>query len=71
MFGFNHNLFGKHRFDNVFTFTTRDITFHYFFYSACDKLGCVECGKIDKCDPFEEKLKRLEQRDRMLRSMGL
>lgn len=41
------------------------------FCHVCFKPVCLRCGAIDKCDPFEKKLDRLEARAAMLRSMGL
>ena len=37
----------------------------------CFSPVCLECGKLDKCDVFEKKLERIEQRDRLRRSLGL
>jgi hypothetical protein len=36
------------------------------FCRMCFSPVCLACGKIDKCDPFEEKLKRMEARARLL-----
>ena len=39
------------------------------FCHMCFKQVCLECGKSDKCDPFEKKLERMEQRSRLLKSI--
>lgn len=41
------------------------------FCHQCFKPVCLKCGALDRCDPFEKKLERIEARDAMLRSMGL
>lgn len=41
------------------------------FCHSCFSPVCVECGKIDKCDPFEEKLRRMESRSQLFKSLGL
>lgn len=38
---------------------------------VCDSLVCRRCHSTFRCDPFEEKLKRAEARDRALRSYGV
>ncbi len=40
------------------------------FCQMCFAPVCIECGKVDKCDPFERKLERIEQRARLLKSVG-
>jgi hypothetical protein len=41
---------------------TQDMGFcHMCFYPTC-----INCGALDKCDPFEKKLERIESRARML-----
>ena len=40
------------------------------FCHMCFSPVCLECGKIDRCDPFEEKLKRLEQQSRLRAALG-
>jgi hypothetical protein len=35
------------------------------FCHMCFKDVCLPCGTLDKCDPFEEKLRRIEQRQRL------
>jgi hypothetical protein len=40
------------------------------FCHRCFSPVCIPCGKLDRCDPFEEKLRRLESRDRLLKSVG-
>ena len=41
------------------------------FCQMCFSPVCLGCGKIDKCDPFEKKLERIEGRARLLKSVGL
>lgn len=41
------------------------------FCHQCFSPVCLGCGKIDKCDPFEKKLERLEQRARLLKAVGV
>lgn len=36
--------------------------------AVCDTLICPRCIKSGRCDPFEEKLKRMEHRDMVRRS---
>lgn len=38
---------------------------------VCMGLICGSCVETGKCDPFEEKLKRMEDRDRTLREYGI
>jgi len=40
------------------------------FCHMCFCPVCLECGKSDRCDPFEKKLDRLEARARLLREVG-
>ncbi len=40
------------------------------FCHHCFAPVCIECGKTNKCDPFELKLMRMEQRARLLKSVG-
>lgn len=35
----------------------------------CMKLTCARCAGSGKCDPFEEKLLRMESRDRLLKAV--
>lgn len=39
------------------------------FCELCFAPTCIPCAKLDKCDPFERKLERMEQRERMLRAV--
>lgn len=41
------------------------------FCHMCFAPVCLNCGKDDRCDPFEKKLERMEKRDRLLKSVGL
>jgi hypothetical protein len=41
------------------------------FCHQCFSPVCIPCGRLETCDPFEEKLKRMEQRDRLLKSVGV
>ena len=41
------------------------------FCHVCFAGVCLGCGAIDRCDPFEKKLERLEGRARFLKSVGL
>lgn len=36
------------------------------FCHMCFKAVCLSCGASTRCEPFEEKLRRLEQRQRFL-----
>lgn len=36
------------------------------FCHMCFYPTCVECGALDKCDPFEKKIERMESRARFL-----
>jgi hypothetical protein len=38
----------------------------YGFCHLCFKPTCVPCGALDRCDPFEKKLARMEARARLL-----
>lgn len=40
------------------------------FCHMCFAPVCLDCGKLDRCDPFERKLERMEQRSRLLKSVG-
>ena len=40
------------------------------FCHLCFAPVCLECGRLDACDPFERKLERMESRDRMLKSIA-
>jgi len=40
------------------------------FCHMCMKPVCLACGAIDKCDPFEKKLERIERKERLFRSLG-
>jgi rRNA maturation endonuclease Nob1 len=40
------------------------------FCHQCFAPVCLACGAIDRCDPFEKKLERLEQRARLLKAAG-
>jgi len=40
------------------------------FCHMCFKQVCLSCGRSDRCDPFEKKLERLEQRGRFLARVG-
>lgn len=39
------------------------------FCNMCFAAICIPCAKLDKCDPFERKLERMEHRTRFLRSV--
>ena len=39
------------------------------FCELCFAAICIPCAKLDKCDPFERKLERMEQRSRLLHSL--
>ena len=39
------------------------------FCHMCFKPVCLKCGKLDRCDPFEKKLERMEARDRLLKQI--
>jgi len=39
------------------------------FCHMCFKAVCLPCGALTKCDPFEKKLQRLEQRQKFLDSL--
>jgi hypothetical protein len=41
------------------------------FCHMCMSPVCLGCGKLERCDPFEKKLERLEARDRLIKSAGL
>ena len=38
----------------------------YGFCTLCFKPTCVSSGGLFKCDPFEKKLERIEQRSKLL-----
>jgi hypothetical protein len=40
------------------------------FCRMCFSPVCLSCGRLDKCDPFEKKLERLEQRSRLMKLVG-
>lgn len=40
------------------------------FCHMCFAATCLPCAKLDRCDPFERKLERMEQRDRLLKSIS-
>jgi len=40
------------------------------FCHMCFSPVCFGCGAIDKCDPFEKKLERIERRSKFLNSLG-
>lgn len=37
----------------------------------CEKMICPDCVNLGRCDPFEEKLKRAENKYNIRRSYGL
>lgn len=39
------------------------------FCHMCFRPVCLPCGANDRCDPFEKKLERMEQRGRFLRAL--
>ena len=41
------------------------------FCHQCFAPVCLKCGALDKCDPFEKKLERMESRSRLLKSLGV
>ena len=41
------------------------------FCHSCFSPVCIECGRENRCDPFEEKLRRMESRSRLFRSLEM
>lgn len=41
------------------------------FCHFCFCQVCAQCGKLDKCDPFEKKLARMEASARLLKEIGI
>jgi len=39
------------------------------FCNLCFKATCLPCGQLTRCDPFEKKLERMEQREKLLKSL--
>jgi hypothetical protein len=40
------------------------------FCHMCFSPVCLTCGASERCDPFEKKLERIEQRSRLLAAAG-
>ena len=41
------------------------------FCELCFAAICISCARLDRCDPFERKLERMERRAQFLRSIGI